>query len=42
MGDPATLSRQQQDDVITAAITRSYGTVQIAGQIAGQKTGEKQ
>ena len=34
MGQPATLSRQQQDDVIAAAIARNYGQV--------QKTGEQQ
>jgi L-fuculose-phosphate aldolase len=28
MGKPATLSRQQQEDVIAAAIARNYGTVQ--------------
>jgi L-fuculose-phosphate aldolase len=32
MGTPATLSRQQQDDVVTAAITRNYGQVQKAGE----------
>jgi L-fuculose-phosphate aldolase len=30
MGRPATLSRQQQEDVVAAAIARNYGTVQQA------------
>ena len=30
MGRPATLSRKQQEDVVAAAIARSYGTVQPA------------
>ncbi|MEZ0581211.1 class II aldolase/adducin family protein [Nocardioides sp. MH1] len=32
MGRPVVLSAQQQEDVITAAITRNYGTVQEAGE----------
>ena len=30
MGRPATLTRKQQEDVVAAAIARSYGSVQQA------------
>ncbi|KAA1420897.1 class II aldolase/adducin family protein [Nocardioides humilatus] len=32
MGPPATLTHQQQEDVIAAAIARNYGTVQKSGE----------
>ncbi|WP_183100308.1 class II aldolase/adducin family protein [Nocardioides pelophilus] len=36
MGRPATLTRKQQEDVVAAAIARSYGSVQEAGQEKGE------
>lgn len=35
MGRPATLTRKQQEDVVAAAIARSYGSVQKADQEKG-------
>ncbi|WP_183096438.1 class II aldolase/adducin family protein, partial [Nocardioides stalactiti] len=37
LGKPATLSRKQQEDVVAAAIARSYGTAQKSGQQAQTK-----